>query len=123
MTRTRAQLQAYPRRGQMVKGYPYRAPIAFNGIYGWLNAGQFPAECIADCSGSGSVDEAVEYWRRKLGLVAALEPIRPLVERYLQEFGAWDDLQRADIDTLADRVLWQACCEIAESGEWAGLVH
>ncbi len=42
---------------------------------------------------------------------------------YLGEFGAWDDLESAEIDTLANRVLWTACCDIAEQGEWGGLCH
>ena len=116
------QLKAYPHRGQMVKGYCYRCLIRFNDS-GWLSQGQFPVDCIRDCSASGQRDEAVEYWRKKLGFVAAIEPRRELAERYLEEFGAWDDLQTADIEVLADRILWTACCDIAEQGEWAGLVH
>ena len=115
--------KAYPRRGQMVKGYKYSAPITFHSQYGWLYSGSFPADCIAECSASGAVDNAVEYWRNKLNLSAALEPVRPIVERYLKEFGVWDDLQTADIDTLANRVLWIACGDIREQGEWLGLVH
>ena len=76
-----------------------------------------------DCGASGSVDSAVEYWREKLKLSDALAPVRALAERYLHEFGAWDDLATADIDTLANRVLWTACCDIREQGEWLGLVH
>jgi hypothetical protein len=113
----------YPRHGQMVKGYRYSKPITFEPQYGWLASGQFPAECILACSASGSVDHAVAYWRDKLGFVAALEPVRHLVERYLKEFGAWDDLATADIEVLADRILWTACGDIAEQGEWLGLVH
>lgn len=120
---TKTEVKAYPRRGQMVKGYPYKAPIAFNGIYGWLNAGQFPAECIEACSASGSVDESVDIWVLRLDLVKALEPVRALAERYLKEFGAWDDLSTCELSTIAQRVLWVACCDIREEGEWPGLVH
>lgn len=113
----------YPRKGQMIAGYKYRAPISFDAKYGWLASGQFPADCIRDCSAGGRVDASVECWRLELKFAEALEPVRPLVERYLKEFGAWDDLTTADMDTLADRVLWSACCDIREQGEWGGLVH
>ena len=117
-----SEVRPYPRWGQYVKGYHYAWPISFD-KYGWLASGQFPADCIADCSASGSVDSSVEYWRKTLGLSKALEPVRDLAERYLREFGAWDDLAEVDIDTLADRVLWTACCDIREQGSWDGLVH
>lgn len=113
----------YPRRGQMVKGYRYSAPITFHAQYGWLASGSFPAECIAGCSHSGQCDAAVEYWRKKLGFSESIGPVRKLAERYLKEFGAWDDLADVDIDTLADRVLWTATNDIREQGEWLGLVH
>lgn len=112
----------YPVRSQMISRYKLSAPISFN-EYGHLDSGQFPAQCIDDCSASGRVDEAVEYWRKELGLVAALEPRRKLVESYLKEYGAWDDLETADIETLADRVLWTAMCDIKESGDWLGICH
>ncbi len=115
----RPPVKPYPRRGQMVKGYKYAAPITFEPQYGWLASGQFPADCIESCSASGSVDDAVEYWVRKLNFT----PPRNHMERYLKEFGAWDALQTADDETLAQRILWTACCEIREQGEWLGLVH
>jgi hypothetical protein len=115
-------MRSYPRKGQMVKGYKYSAPISFN-EYGWLDSGSFPADCIESCSASGSVDDAVEFWRNRLGFVSALESHRARVEAFLGEFGAWDDLRTADMETLADRVLWIACGDIREQGEWLGLVH
>src|SRR5882724_10649368 len=107
----------------MVKGYKYAQPLSFDARYGHLASGQIPAECIEDCSGSGSVDGSVEYWRKRLDLSAILSPHTDLVVRYLREFGAWDDLESAGIDTLANRVLWTACCDIREQGEWGGLCH
>lgn len=107
----------------MVDGYDYNAPISFDPKYGYLASGQFPADCIEDCSASGAVDDAVEYWRVNLNFASALEPHRDHVKAYLKEFGAWDDLDEADIITLANRVLWIACWDIREQGEWAGLVH
>ena len=115
-------MKPYPRRGQMVAGYQYTAPIAFN-EYGWLASGHFPADCIESCSASGSVDDAVEYWVNKLFLAETIAASRDLAVRYLQEFGAWDDLDTATDERLACRILWIACCDIREQGEWLGLVH
>ncbi len=112
-------IKPYPRHGQMVKGYKYSAPITFDPKYGHLASGSFPADCIESCSASGRVDDAVEYWVSKL----EFSPPRDLMESYLKEYGAWDDLQTADDDTLAQRVLWTACCDIKEQGEWMGLCH
>lgn len=115
--------RGYPHKGQMVKGYRYTAPISFDPKYGHLASGSFPAECIVDCSASGSVDEAVDVWVLRLDLVRALEPVRSLAESYLKEFGAWDDLKSAELSTLAQRILWTACCDIKEQGNWSGICH
>lgn len=116
-------MKSYPKYGTMVKGYKYAAPIAFHIQYGWLVRGSIPGACIEACSASGAVDDAVAHWCKVLNFEQSLTPVRPLVERYLKEFGAWDDLDSADMETLAHRVLWQACCDIKEQGEWPGLVH
>lgn len=108
----------YPPTGQMVEGYDYQAPISFT-KEGWLASGHIPAMCIEDCSASGDVTESVKFWVRRLSFA----PPRDLTERYLKEFGAWEDLKTADDETLAMRVLWSACCEISEQGDWAGLIH
>jgi hypothetical protein len=112
-------LRSYPPLDSMIDGYDFAAPITFDAEYGWLASGQFPKECIEDCSASGSVDVAVDYWQRRLNF----NPPRHLMVRYLKEYGAWEDLHTTDDDTLARRVLWTACCDIREQGEWFGLVH
>jgi hypothetical protein len=81
--------------------------------------GEIPAACVKDCSASGDVTEAVTYWQRRLRFM----PPRSLMKTYLGEFGAWDDLNGADDETLARRVLWVACCDLKEDGRWFGLVH
>ena len=86
--------------------------------YGWFT-GTLPADCVVDCSQPGPVDEAVEYWRGKL----SFDVPRPLAVRYLKEFGAWDDLETAEPESLARRCLWIACGDIRENGEWFGLIH
>ncbi len=98
-------------------------PITFNKKSGWLASGRFPQECIDDCGASGQADEAVEYWRKELKFVEALEPVESLARDYLREYGAWDDLDEADLETIANRILWMACGEMHEQGEWFGLVH
>ncbi len=113
------EITAYPADGSMVETYDYTAPITFDLRYGWLASGQFPADCITECSASGDVSEAVEYWVRNL----EFNPPRDLAIRYLREFGAWDDLETATDETLAQRILWSAMCDIREQGEWPGLVH
>lgn len=93
-------------------------PFTFD-KYGNLSTGQFPQSCIEECSAAGSVDQAVEYWVERL----AFNPPRQLMESYLKEYGAWDDLATASDDVLARRVLWTAACDISERGEWSGLMH
>lgn len=75
---------------------------------------ELPAECIADCSASGDVTAAVQYWRETLPLTVN----RERAARCLRGYGAWDDLDTVSDDTLAERVLWLACGSFAE---WDGL--
>jgi hypothetical protein len=92
---------------------------------GWidLDTGELtrplPKDCVKDCSASGSVDEAVAYWRKKLNFTV---PGARAV-RYLRQFGAWrpEELNALPLNELAEKVLWLACCEINEEGEWFGL--
>jgi hypothetical protein len=91
--------------------------------YGYLQ-GEIPAECVADCSHQGACDDDVAFWVRKLGFEEAIAAARPQAVSYLRDFGAWDDLDTASNETLAQRILWTACCDVRESGEpWIGLVH
>jgi hypothetical protein len=45
--------------------------------------------------------------------------------RYLCDYGAWtkDELDAMDEEELAIKVLWIACGDIKESGDWYGLCH
>jgi len=80
-----------------------------------------PKEAVSACSGPGRADEAVESWRKKLNF----EVPRAKAISYLREYGAWDapELQAMDDDDLAEKVLWIACGDIKERGEWIGLTH
>jgi hypothetical protein len=93
---------------------------------GWF-VGDLPDDCVADCSASGDVTALVYLWLDRLSFVVP----RPKAIAYLKEFGAWPvesdkyDKGLNDMtDTeLAAKVLWIACGDISEQGEWLGLVH
>ena len=83
--------------------------------------GKFPKDCIEDCGRPGQRYPDVEYWQNELNF---LVPQNRAIE-YLKEFGAWDSLELAsktDIE-LSQIILWIACGDIRENGEWFGLVH
>lgn len=84
--------------------------------------GKIPKEAVRDCSAPGQdAGEAVEHWRKKLNF----EVPRQKAIQYLREFGAWpiDELNTMDDTDLAEKVLWLACGDIREHGEWHGLTH
>jgi hypothetical protein len=63
---------------------------------------QLPAECIADCSGSGDYTNNVIAWVERLNFDGSVE----LFKEHLKEYGAWDDEQLEDHDENRQRVLW-----------------
>ncbi len=71
-----------------------------------------PTECIEDCSGPGAADEAVAYWL--LNLEFTVDQARAI--DYLAACGGWsrEELEAADDDTLAGRILWLACGDFNE---------
>lgn len=71
---------------------------------------ELPRECVEDCSATGSVDHAVEYWCNRLQFTVD----REAAIRCLKGYGAWDDLAETDDETLAQRVLWLACNDFNE---------
>src|SRR5271166_7043098 len=75
-----------------------------------LDESNIPAECIADCSASGSVDDAVDFWQRKLDFTVDRES----AQRYLRQTGGWtrEELATETDVTLARRVLWIACGDL-----------
>jgi hypothetical protein len=80
-----------------------------------LDIDDLPEECIDDCSTSGSNDDAVDYWRKKLNFTVD----RARAIRCLQGYGAWtrSELAASDDDLLANRILWLACHDF---NEWDG---
>ena len=63
---------------------------------------QLPAECIADCSGSGDVTGIVEHWVNRLGFDGPPWIFR----KYLRGFGVWDEHQLCNHTDNRNRVLW-----------------
>jgi len=80
--------------------------------------GKIPKQCVSDCSHSGDCYSDVVAWVGKLSF-----DVPPyLARRYLQGFGAWDDFVDCSQDVLNQRVLWIACCDIKENGDWYGVI-
>ena len=67
--------------------------------------GAHPGPCDNDIAALRTVPAI----RRQL---AKLNPEH--VEAYLQEFGAWDEIELMDHDANLDRLLWIACGDINE---------
>ncbi len=66
----------------------------------------------SDCSTPGqAADASCKYWRDKVRWIADDQTLRDSLRGY----GAWDDLQTADLDTIKDRVLWCAACDWREN--------
>ena len=87
--------------------------------YGWLLR-KLPEECVQDCTAPGRVDEAVEYWQKKLEFTVP----RARAIEWLLESGGWsmDELSMRDDVWLAQAVLWLGCGEVQDYGEWKGLL-
>lgn len=78
-----------------------------------------PEECVRECTAPGRVDEAVEYWQKKL----EFEVPRERAIEWLLESGSWSEaeLSRKDDRWLAQAVLWLGCGDVQDYGEWRGL--
>ena len=72
---------------------------------------QLPAECIADCSGSGDHTNNVVAWVEKLNFDGPTE----LFKEHLKEYGCWDDEQLKDHYENRLRVLWLWACDCSEN--------
>jgi len=78
-----------------------------------------PADCVADCTMPGPCDALVNDWADMLRFNVP----RKMAINYLKEFGAWSEfeLNQKTTKDLSEIVLWIACGDIKESGEWLGL--
>jgi len=67
------------------------------------------------CSHSGSCDSDIEWLRSCPYIIEQILKLSPkLIADDLKDYGAWDANELADHDANIDRLLWVACCDIAE---------
>jgi hypothetical protein len=67
------------------------------------------------CSHPGQCDQDVADLRLNPAIRRQLQKLSPaLVAECLKEYGAWDAVELSDHDQNLDRLLWIACCDIAE---------
>lgn len=69
-----------------------------------------PDDCVQECSASGSVDEAVDFWVDEL----KFDPNPDRCRNYLKSTGGWADDELTDDESNRRRLLWVVCCELNE---------
>ena len=67
---------------------------------------ELPPACIRDCSSSGAVDDAVEFWVRRLDF----DGPPWLMRRHLKGYGAWTAADLCDHQANRRRLLWIWAC-------------
>lgn len=80
---------------------------------------QLPAECIADCTGSGPADQAVEFWLERL----EFDGPAWLIREHLSGYGAWDATELCDHQANLARVLWIWAGDCAENPGMCDFLH
>lgn len=71
-----------------------------------------PEQAIADCTAPGrDAEPYVKEWIAKLKFRAGS---RDQVVGHLREYGAWDDLETATMETLTERAFWTVCSNLNE---------
>jgi len=71
---------------------------------------ELPPACIRDCSASGPVDEAVEFWLQRL----EFDGPPWLMRRHLRGYGAWSAADLCDHQANRRRLLWIWACNCRE---------
>jgi len=67
------------------------------------------------CSHPGQCDQDVADLKKNPAISRQLKKLDPaIVAACLSEYGAWDAVELSDHDQNLDRLLWIACCDIAE---------
>lgn len=69
-----------------------------------------PPACIRDCSASGPVDEAVEFWVQRL----QFDGPAWLIRRHLRGYGCWSTAELCDHQANRRRLLWIWACDSRE---------
>ena len=100
-------------------GHLWRCIVVNTRKYWWTSGSgrielQIPEEAIGDCAHQGRCDDDVAYWAPLLGLDTI---DREVIERELQEYGAWDDLAVVNLKTLHERLVWVACGDLYDTPE------
>jgi hypothetical protein len=72
-----------------------------------------PADCIKDCSATGDVSQAVDYWVIKLNLEAPSW----LLREHLSGYGAWDRPELCDHGMNLRRLLFVWACDCREMAD------
>ena len=67
---------------------------------------ELPPACIRDCSSSGAVDEAVEFWVNRLDF----DGPPWLMRQHLKGYGAWSAADLCDHQANRRRLLWIWAC-------------
>ena len=80
---------------------------------------ELPADCVEDCSGSGSADDAVEYWVKRLDFEAPPWLLRD----HLKGYGAWDLAELCDHQANLKRLLWLWACDCSESPDYDNSIY
>jgi hypothetical protein len=73
---------------------------------GGINQRELPLECITDCSASGPVDDAIDFWLDRL----QFDGPPWLIRRHLRGYGAWPERELCDHQANRRRLLWIWAC-------------
>ena len=69
-----------------------------------------PQSCVMECSAQGSVDDACDYWVKRLNLEAPPW----LLREHLREYGAWSRAELCDHQANLRRLIWTWACDCRE---------
>lgn len=75
---------------------------------------EIPAEAVPACSHSGSCDADVSFWAPKINRSEDLSSEKLAAE--LKEYGAWEKSELENDSQNWQRIVWLACCNLAELG-------
>ena len=83
----------------------------------WFNGraavSRLPQECIEDCSAPGPVDDACDYWCKRLNFEAPPW----LLREHLKSYGPWNQADLCDHQQNLKRLLWIWACDCHDSND------
>lgn len=96
-------------------------------LYWWSSSSglielRIPGECVVACSHSGDCGTEVDHWAPRILEQAEKDafPHNPTPEKVREELrkhGAWTEEELRDSSANWSRLVWLACCDIADSDE------